>query len=351
MAKTKLKSGKGISADQSVEKLLQEAFDYLEAEDGERAERIFRKLLASGTDSMEVRTGLADALFLQGMMQDGDDEMEHAIRLAESEEDKAQLLAIKAQSMLNAEYPEAAAIAFMRIVDDYPQYSARYSSVLVMIMTIQGREKEAWRWFENSLANHEELPPVDVAFYSMAWLELMFEMGSIESKDKLTRMFKRSAEKVTNEEERGLLISELLLTTDRLVDGMKYREAECFVDLALSMDPSSPSLVEAKREIKRYAKVQFEIERMSRDEKLFPLVALRATEWFYEDDEGVAADELLDGSPGDLVDQLYQDRRSFANGIKRLRKQYPAAYEMFQEDWEELYDELVGKSSGRIGQG
>jgi len=50
-------------------------------------------------------------------------------------------------------------------------------------------------------------------------------------------------------------------------------------------------------------------------------------------------------------EQLYQDRRSFADGIKRLRKQYPAAYEMFQEDWEELYDELVGKSSGRIGQG
>lgn len=348
MAKTKLGSGKGISSDQSYDKLIEDAFEYLEAEDGKRAERIFRKLLANGTDSMEVRMGLAESLFLQGMMLDGDDEMEHAIRLAESEEDKAQLFAIKARSVLFAGYPEAAAQAFMRIVDDYPQYTARNSSVLVLIMTEQGREKEAWRWFEDRLAEQEELPAVDVAFYSMAWLELMLEMGKTEFKDKLSRMFKRAAVKVTDLEERGLLVAELVTTADRIAGGMQYQEAECFVDLALSMDPSSSSLVEAKRELKRFVRAEIEIDRMSLDEKLFPLVTLRATEWFYEDEEGETARELLKGLPEDLVEGLYQDRRSFADGIKRLRKKYPETYAMFQEDWDELYDELVGKTSGVI---
>jgi len=292
--------------------------------------------------------GLAEALFVQGMMLDGDDEAERSIQLAESEEEKAQLLAMKANLMLTAGYPEAAAIAFARIDEDYPQYTARYSSTLVLLMTEQGREKEAWRWFEERLANPEVLPAVDVAFYAIAWLELMLETDRTEFKDKLTRMFKRAIEKVTDSEERSLLIGELAVTAERIVDGMQYRGVEWFVDLALFIDPSFSPMVEAKRELKRFVAVQSEVERMAKDDSLFPLVTLRACEWFYQNDEGEIAEEMLDGLPGELVEALYQDRRSFADGIKRLRKKYPAAYAMFQEDWDELYNELTGTNSGVI---
>lgn len=346
--KPKPKSGKGTSSGKSYDELLQEAFACLEAEDGRRAERILRKLLGNGAGTAEVRMGLAEALFLQGMALDGDAEAEFAIRLAESEEEKAQLLAIKANVVLTAGYVEVAAQAFMRIDTEYPQYTARHSPVLVSIMVEQGREKEAWGWFEDRLANLEKMPAVDVAFYHMAWLELAALLCRTEFKDKLTRAFKRAAEKVANPEERSLLVGELATTAARVSNGMQYREAEWFVDLALSIDPSFLPMVEAKRELKRFAAVQIEIDRMSQDESLFPIVTLRASEWFYQDDEGNIAGELWDEFPEDVIEMLYQDHQALADGIERLKAKYPAVYAMFREDWDEMYEEMSGKNGNIV---
>lgn len=348
MARRKSNFDKQANTEALFENLLEDAAIYLDDEEGEQAERILRKLLAKGHDTAEVRIGLAEALFQQGMLLEGDDEANRAIELAESDEEKVQLLAIKAHLMLAEGYPPAAMKAFARIDEEHPEYAAKYSSIFVTIMSELEKYKEAWKWFEDRLAKPEELTPVDVAYYAKAWLELMVESERTEFKDKLTRMFKRAVEKITDPDERELLFSELSVTAMSLTDDVRYREAELFVDLALFINPSSPPMVEAKREMKRFAAVQNEVERMMADDSLFPLVTLRACEWFYDNDDGELADEMLESLPEELVEALSQDRRAFADGIKRLRKKYQATYEMFKEDWEALYDELVGKSGGVI---
>lgn len=345
MPKAKRKSTRGLNSGASNDKMLEEAFAYLEKEDGKRAEQSFRKLLAGGADSSEIRMGLAESLMLQGKMQDGENEFENAMQLAESEEEKAQLLALRASSVLTMGFPEEAARTFFRIDDEFPRYTARFSSALVLILTEQGREKEAWKWFEGRLAKPEELPAVDAALYCLAWIELMFEMDRVEFKDKLARLFKQAGAKITSPEERDLLVDALSANAARFSEDMMFREAVLYVDLALFIDPSSRQLAEFKEVLREFVKVQIEIDRMSRDDKLFPLVTLRAVDWFYEEEH---AEEMLAQLPEEFVESLIRERRLFADGIKRLRKKYPATYAMFEEDWEALYNELVGKSGNVV---
>ncbi|MEI3611201.1 hypothetical protein [Pseudogracilibacillus sp. SO30301A] len=85
-----------------------------------------------------------------------------------------------------------------------------------------------------------------------------------------------------------------------------------------------------------------DLERLASDEDAFPLLYIQAFEWFNEGIiPAIQLEKMANSIPSDILDELEGEKEFHAAGIIRLRKKYPKIYKHFNEDWDELLEELT----------
>lgn len=324
-----------------LDHLLEEAYEMFEQDEWESAEALYRQVLKIAPDNAQAHLGLAHLFLLQDEIEKFSQQYQAVVDLASSDADKVMLLASKAMLLLEAEEAEKA----LSVLDDtrglYPDYVDRLRYAYIHVYRDSGREKEAWDLMQQLIPKPEEAQPEDISLY-IDWINLMFDLEDWSLWSKIQPRVRLFLKSIQDEDDKFMVVTALMHEHSLHYRGALFREAQIFVDLAYFVDSKDLMIREKRRETQEFARIQKEIERTFQDRDMFPLVSLRAFEWFYEEFLGLEGVHMMEnGLPPGMLDEMEKMNEPIAAGILRLKKKFPLVYRYFQERWDALYAENV----------
>lgn len=302
---------------------------------------MLRQALQLAPDSVQVHLALARVSLSQG---DGQTFQQH-IQLAFErvpEQDKAGVLALKAQFLLEEERAEEALDILEEIKTRYPGQVDMLRGMFFGVYRALGRDQEAYEMVTSDVPALESQEPEDIHIF-INWINTVIDLGKWNIWTKVETRMRKFLKSISDPEDKLMVISLLKNEHDEFYEVGRFREAEIFIDFAYYLDHKNPFLQEERRNTQEMARVEKELVRMMRDQNAFPLVALNAYEWFFQgfmEPEDIA--ELWDSLPPDLLDELREMNEEFAAGIIYLKKKYPLVYRRFRERWDTMFNERVG---------
>lgn len=126
---------------------------------------------------------------------------------------------------------------------------------------------------------------------------------------------------------------------DDMLDNQNVEGAHDTAEFLMLLDSNNSHTRERVMELNDLAAVDQELEKMYGDRRLHPAIMQRAEALFTEkmgwDDMG----GLIDGAQDIPVAMDY--RQQYVEAINRVKKSYPATYQMFRESWQRWIDKLV----------
>jgi hypothetical protein len=113
------------------------------------------------------------------------------------------------------------------------------------------------------------------------------------------------------------------------------------IDFAKLVGENNIEMKEKLKEINKLARVEKELNRLVGDESIFPLVVYHTIQWYYGDDFHPAVIDMKQSFPSTILAELKSEKEWFAAGILKLKKKYPAIYNQFRTEWDELFQDLT----------
>jgi hypothetical protein len=121
----------------------------------------------------------------------------------------------------------------------------------------------------------------------------------------------------------------------------RYRLAEVFLDFAKIVTKDHAEIKEMQKEVNQLARVEKELSRIVKDDSIFPLVIYRTMVWFFDDEFHPAVVHMKGSIPAHMWAELTEEEEWYAAGILKLKKKYPAIYNRFKEEWDDLFNDLT----------
>lgn len=324
-----------------IEAIMEEAFELMEAERWEKAAGLLRKALELAPHDLRVRLALGQALLELGDDQAFREQFQAAYEQAPPDR-KIRVLAIQAKILLDEERPEEALVILEDARRLHPEQSHLLQWLCLEVYRELDREDELWDLVQSMLPAPEEQTPEQIDVF-VIYINTLIDLEKWSAWSSVQARVRKFLKSIDDEDDRLMAVAALKNEHDEHFEAGFFRAAEIFIDLAYYIDSKNPLLQRQRRETQEMARVEKEIDRMSRDQNQFPLVHIYAFEWFYE---GYLPPELLhflrDQAPPDLWDELQEMDEELAAGIVHLRKRYPLTYRRFQERWDEMFKERAG---------
>lgn len=264
-----------------IESIMEEAFQYMELEQWEKAEKLYRQALKLAPNSVQVHLALAHVAFWQGDEQTFGEGIKRAVVLAPSENEKVLILVIKAGLLLEDERAEEALEVLEAADKMYPQQRHLFQHMYVQAYKELGRENELWAMTQGMLPEPESQSPEDIYLF-IHWINTMIDLGKWNLWSNVQLRLRRFLKSIRDEEDRFVVLDALKNEYDENYKAGLFREAEIFIDLMYYLDTKNPLVQQCRRKTKEARHFEKELERIKWDANIFPLIYIYAFEWFYE---------------------------------------------------------------------
>ncbi|EKN63142.1 DnaJ domain-containing protein [Schinkia azotoformans] len=321
----------------SLEQLAEEANEYMQQENWDKAEALFFDILKVAPDMIGAHMGLAQIYIAKEDLKSFDQQIQLLFESATTEEEKASVLAMKAKMLNDMDYSEEALDVLNLLSEKYPNNTDPYRIIYIQVYQALDREEEAMKLFDLEIAAIEDEEP-DYIFLFIEWINTMIYLEKWQLTDKVQKRVRKFLKSITVEDDKLMVTSSLINECENYIEGNHFRAASFYMDLLRFMDPKHPFVIENRANIQELSRVQKEIDRFFEDGELFPLVATQAMTWFYEEmgnEEIVAYHKSM--IPIEIWHELEQLDEEFAAGIKRIQKKYPLIYRRYKNDWDKLF--------------
>lgn len=223
---------------------------------------------------------------------------------------------------------------------DYPEHLPAFADVISYFHYQQGDFQKAIEFAEKAIPPEAEETFADIDLYvkwilSVASTEYWSELGKAQSR------FKKFLLRLEDPEDKLEAFSLLQSEYEESRYHGNFRMAEPFLELALVLEPKDQQLKEELKEVKKMVRLEKEIQRLLKDQDIFPLIAHDALIWLYERELGLESAGVEGMFPPDMVEELKHMQDYWAAGILKLKKKYPIIYKHFQTDWDRKFEELT----------
>lgn len=322
----------------SVEKLMDEAIDWMEQERWDKAEKVFIQVLAIAPDTTGARIGLAQTLLFQDRMDEFEQETKLLVKAASSPEEEVTAFVFIAKALFRMDFTEKALEVLELIQRQYPLHASSYTYLVVQVYQELGRGEEAWRLIESGIPAIEDQHPEHISLF-IEWINALIELEKWQLWSKVQQRVKHFLKSITDSDDKMMTVEALLYESRSYLEVRRFREAAMFVDLASYLDYKNAAVQALRRDVQELQKVEREIERTSLDDSIFPLVSILAARWFYMEINGGVAPDWEEMIPQGYLQEMEQMNQFYVSSIRRLQKKYPVIYKRYQPQWDELLAE------------
>ncbi|WP_135552216.1 J domain-containing protein [Paenibacillus cymbidii] len=318
--------------------IMNEAMEHIGEQRFEKAAPLLERAIQIAPDNAAVRFVCALHALLQEDLDKAQLHWNHSYERFASEEEKVGLLGAKASLLLEQNYPQQAleTIEFAR--QQHPSHTHRMASLSAAVYRELGREQEAWETISRSIPDPEAYRPEHLQRF-IDWINIMIDLEKWSYWGQLQAKVRKFLRTFTDEEEKEDIIASLMEECAEYEEVRRFREAELFAELAYLVNPKDPDLQARRRDLQHMARIEKELDRMDRDEELFPLVGLKAHGWFQSECGDMEGAEQIEDMINQLQRSLDQIDEAYASGISRLKRKYPLVYNRYKKDWDKLFEE------------
>ena len=262
-----------------LEKIMDDAFEFLENEQPDKAVKLIRQALGISPDNYSIRLALAHALFMQGDIEGFHEQFGLVLDMV-PENEKTLVLALKAGLLLDGGRAEEALEVLEYARASYPGGLHLLQGIYAAVYKELGRGEELWSLVQAMIPPVDSQSPDDVYIF-INWINTLIDLNKWNVWASVQQRMRKFLKSVSDEEDRAMVLAALQNEHDEYVNSGCFREAEMFIDLAYYIDSKNPLIRRQRQETLEMARVEREIKRMDRDYDLQPAVAINAFEWFY----------------------------------------------------------------------
>ncbi|QQK74954.1 DnaJ domain-containing protein [Salicibibacter cibarius] len=325
-----------------IDKMFEEARDHFQRGNEKKAEEMYEQITAINPGNLHAQSDLMRILVNRGDVQAARQIFDQALnntRLENYNLSLGNLYSLYARILIDHDHMETAFDLFEegweKALDRTSQrVIAEGLSILCVIL-----EK-----FERAIEVAEQALPLDGEetfddwpVYAQ-WLRAIGNAHHWSLLGKAKSRFLKFIDVIEEKEEKEELLNSVMDEYDKAFDHQYYRVAEVFLALAQRIDPANPDIKEDIKEIKKLVHLEKQMDRLSRDEKIYPMVIIHAEKLYSNvNDDLDAAMTPLPPIPKDFEEA----EDWYAAGILKLKKQYPAVYNYFKSRWDELFAETT----------
>lgn len=326
-----------------LEKMMEEAWRCIESGRYDKAEGLVReclKLTPGNTSLLLVLAQLALFRRDQEAFQARWEDVERSAAAAE----KPYLLAVKARMLLETDYPEEALETLEEGRGRYPEMLHLYLGLYSEIYLELDREEDLWRFALSVLPPPGQETASDLHLFIFL-LNTMIEVERWSAKSTIQQRVRKLLKTARGAEEKAAMADALWQEHDEYLEAGRFREAELYIDFLHYLQPADPKVQAQRRQTQELMRLEKELKKLRNDGQCYPAVTIQALEWLYT---GYWSPEDFEDLRSQLPSEFQlppgtdpERDEMFAQGIMRLRKNYPLLYCHFQEQWDELLQELL----------
>lgn len=325
----------------SIEDMLQEVFFYAEQENWSQAEELFLTILTIDPNLVNAQLGLANVYLAQDDLQQFNERMQITYE-ATDEDEKRHLLMLKAKFLIDADYPEEALGVLNWASSQHAEHKGEFRALTIQAYLALERDQEALRLIDQETAAIKEYRLDHLNLY-MIWVNIMVALEKWELTTNIQKRFRKFLQFMSNEEEetKQFIVDELVNEYEGYYEEGYLRAATFYIDLIEGFSPKHPVVIENKKNLQEWDRVQREIFRMARDEQTFPLIVTKAARLF-ADETGIGGIAIELGEqmfPLEFIRQFEMMEAEYAAGIKYIQKKYPLIYRRYKKQWDQLFEE------------
>ncbi len=320
-----------------IDKIMCKAMEYMVIGELDTAAELAQEAAKLAPNNIQIFTFRAHVALLQGDEQTFQEQFQQAEQLM-PEKDRLRVFLVKARMLLGEEYAEEALSVLEKAQSLYPEEKDRLKSLYAEVYQELGRDAERWEILQSMIPTVETQTPEDIYIFA-DWINAMVNLDKWQEKAKIKTRVRKFLKAINDEEDRFMVLAVLRNEYEEYLKVGRFRVAEMFIDFIYYID-KEPGVREELHETQELMRLENEIDRMQKDQNLFPLVVIHAIELFneyttpYND-----ISYLRNGISGNLLAEFEEMDEEFAAGIIRLKKKYPRIYRCFQEEWDEIFKE------------
>jgi tetratricopeptide (TPR) repeat protein len=325
-----------------LEKMMEDIWKHVETGHYAKAETLVNQLIELMPEDHNIHLILAQIALLKEDLPEFNKQFEFVLKNAQ-DQDKPMLMVVKARMLVEEAEPEEA----LRVLDEarlnYPEEIHLFLSLYTDVYTDLDREDDLWEFTLTLVPAQGTETAKDIRIF-IFWLNMMIELEQWSFKAKIQQRIRKLLKSVNNEEDKQMIARALEDEHDGYFDAGRFREAEIFIDFLYYLDSKNSEVQEQRRKTQEMMRVEKEIQKLQRDETVFPPIHFLALEWFYGDYWPPEELEYLSLSVPFLDSEAGEDLQideMFVQGIMLMRKKYPLLYRYSQDDWDELFAERV----------
>ena len=325
-----------------LEKMMEDIWKHVDEGNYDKAEGLVKQLGELMPEDHNIHLVWAQIVLLNEDLPAFYEHFEIAEKNA-PDQDKAMIMVAKARMLLNAEESEDALLVLNEARSNFPDEMHLFFSLLTDVYTDLELEADLWNLILTLIPEPGTETPGDIAIF-IYWLNTMIDLEQWSFKSKIQQRIRKLLKSLQSEEDKQMIKEALQFEHDGFFDVGRFREAEIFIDFLYYIDSKNPEVQEQRKETQELMRVEKEINKLQKDDSIFPPIMFHAYEWFYNDYRDTLDLKLmrfgvpfLDSEAGEnlQVDEM------FARGVISLRKKYPLIYRSFQDDWDEMFVERV----------
>lgn len=318
-----------------IEELIERSEEQLKKENPKKAFKILQEAQDLAPEKLDlyfygtlVGQTLGDEEIIEEQLQKLDE------NLPESPQERVKGLLLKSIIYFNFDrYSEA--IETLNLTQDLEGVQEHSQEIIELYgesyMGLDDMENAA-RVFDTALSANEELKSSALSLINK-WVHALFNLKRYSEKPRIKKTIKKIIE-ASDEEEKKFIQYSLWEEYMSYREAGRFQEAEFFVDLLYIIDKGK-KIRGIRKELRDLAMLEKDYDRMWKDERLFPLVMLKAHEMYvkdfipYEDPSKIWEMEEI---------QRFMDKdEEFASGIIRLKKKYKSMYHYYKKVWDALF--------------
>ncbi|UOQ83597.1 J domain-containing protein [Gracilibacillus salinarum] len=326
--------------------LIENALSAIQHNDSKKAEDLLQQ---ADPDNLVVKAGLMQVAGLRKDRQEVESWFADIFTTVLYPEEAAIMFSIKANVLFGMGDIKEAIETLQQGMESIPEHTPVFAITLANLYDEIGESEKALETLEHSVSVDGNDTLNNGPLYIL-WLEMVIMYKEWSALSNVQRTFEKFIKHVTRQEDRDDLYHQLMLKCSEHHKQEKYREAEVYLNLLTFLtDKNDPEIKQLQDDIKNNARIQKELGKVAGDEDIFPMVHIKAAEWFYSYKclpEHIA--DLLNEESPSTIEDFETHKAEYAAGIVKLRKKYPLLYKQYKEKWDSIFAELTADFNRKL---
>ncbi|MDG5789392.1 DnaJ domain-containing protein [Evansella sp. AB-P1] len=327
-----------------IERMLEKASEYVANDEISKARDIYEDVLTLNSTILSAKIGLMFCYVIE-------DELDKAYKvfheLKEKEEELAEegsdldfVYSVFAKMLIQKDHIEEAFEVLEEGLQKFSVDNALITEPLTAVCIMLEKYDRAIEVAEMAIPTVEEETVEDVPSY-IIWIHTISQIEKWSMLSKIQSRFRKLLKGIDDEEDKVDVFYALIDEYEEAYDHQKYRLAEIFLDFAKLVQGNQFDIKEEIKEVKKLVRLEKDFHRLFHDDKIFPLVLRNAVHWYFGDEFHPIVQQLESQFTPAVIADLEEEEEYYAASILYIQKKYPALYNYYKEDWDDLFQDLT----------